>query len=619
MFVTALSLFRVACLFALVTAATAAELPPAERWLPTNTVAFVTVPDARAVRTAWTTQASGRLWSDPAMRPFRAHAETEARRLFWGPIARLTGWQASALVELAEGQVTMALVDESGPRGGALELKQVLLLEAAGRTAELEAWLGRRDPKNPGSSVSLQGVDFLHIPLAAEVVDEALRSILPEIDALPAQREPASKSLPLFVGRTDAVLLASTSSNALTHVLQRLAEPPQPVSTTNLSNHGSLMHGSLIVPPFLKSLSLTPLALGGFASPDDGPSLARIASALGLNQIRQATFSIRSGPEGWSVDFRLAVPPSARSGLFALFSLSPLNSGPPPFIPADVQSFARARFSGPGSWTSFEKIVRDIDPAFLGVLQLFTGYAGKTEDADFDFQKGVIDLLGDDWVSASVPSGVPGTFKSLLLVGSPKPLELLEGFHRVVSPTYLATFFPPDSPAPLRTDHWVHGQRVTTLSLPPMPWLDGSTGAVHFAQRHGYLALATDLGALAGFLGTNPPPALAQQAGLRENALRAGGSSGGYFAYADERTTAARFFAALAQSSHTLSEHVPWIAFSPTATRFVAGIEAWIEPGTVPPFSQVESHFGTRITTARITSAGLEWTTFRPFPPPAGP
>ncbi len=612
-------MIRIACFLGVVTCAAGAALPPAEQWLPTHTVAFVSVPDTRAARTSWAAQSPGRLWSDPAMAPFRAHVETEARRLFWEPLARLTGFQASALTDLAEGQVTIAWVDESGPRSQALELRQVLVVEAAGRDAELQAWLARRDPKVPGSTSAIQGIDFLQLSLAPEAVDEALRSILPDIDEAPARGEPRSATLPLWVGRRDSVLLASTSSNALAQVLLRLAEPPRPEAPMPASPAGVMLHGNLVVPPFLKSLSLTPLALGGFASPDDGPSLARIAAAVGLNQIRQASFSIRSGPEGWYSDFRLAVPPSARTGLFSLLALAPLESGPPAFIPADAESFVRARFSGPGAWSALEKIVRDIDPAFLGVLQLFTGYAGKTEDADFDFQKGVIELLGDDWMAASVPHGVPRTFGNLMLVGSPKPQELLQGFRRVASPTYLATFFPPDSPAPQRWEQLVQGQPVTTVAMPPMPWLEGATGAVHFAQRHGYVAMATDLGALAGFLGTNPPPALAQQPQLREGALRAGGTSGGYFSYADEKPTAARFFAAFARSSHALSEHVPWIAFSPTATRLVAGMEAWIEPGTVPPFSKVESHFGSRVTTARMTPAGLEWTTFRPLPRPVVP
>jgi hypothetical protein len=607
-------MIRIACFLGVITWAAGAALPPAEQWLPTHTVAFASVPDARAARASWASQSPGRLWADPAMAPFRAHLETEARRLFWEPIARLTGFQASALADLAEGQATIAWVDESGPRSSALELRQVLLLEATGREAELEAWFERRDPKVPGSTASIQGINFLQLSLTPEALDEALRSILPDIDEAPARGEPRSTTLPLWVGRRDALLLASTSSNALAQVLLRLAEPPRAEAPTPPTPAGVILYGNLVVPPFLRSLSLTPLALGGLASPDDGPSLARIAAALGLNQIRQASFSVRSGPEGWYTDFRLAVPPSARTGLLALFSLAPQESGPPPFIPADAERFARARFSGPGAWSALEKIVRDIDPAFLGVLQLFTGYAGKTEDADFDFQKGVIDLLGDDWMTARVPTGVPKTFGNLMLVGSPKPQELLQGFRRVASPTYLATFFPPDSPAPQRWEQRVHGQQVTTVSMPPMPWLDGATGAVHFAQRHGYVAMATDLGALAGFLGTNPPPALAQQPNLRETARRAGGTGGGYFSYADEKPTAARFFAAFAKSSQALSEHVPWIAFSPTATRLVAGMEAWIEPGTVPPFSKVESHFGTRITTARMTPAGLEWTTFRPLP-----
>lgn len=595
-------------------------VPDASRWLPTNTVAFVSIPDARAARAAWPQQSPGRLWADPAMGPFRAHAEAEAGRLFWGPLTQLTGFHAAKLPSLAEGQVTLAVVDENGPQGETLDLRPVLLLDAAGRAPELDAWFTNRNPAVAGSTVSIQGIPFLHLSLEASAVDEALRSILPEIEETPERAASAPGTVSLFVGRRETQLLASTSSNALARVLLRLAAPPAPSPTPGAGTLPSLLHGTVMVPPLLRSLSITPLRLGGLAPPDTGPSVARIAAALGLNQLRQASFAIRGATNGWHLDFRLAAPAAARTGVFGMFGLNATNAGPPSFVPAESQGFARARFSGPAAWAGLEKMVRDVDPAFLGVLQLFTGYAGKTEDADFDFQKGVIDLLGDDWITATVPTGQARSFGNLLVIGSPKAPELLSGLRLVASPTYLATFFPPDSPtAPQRSELRIQGQPVTSVSFPPLPWGDGATGAVHFAQKQGYVAFSTDLDAMSVFLATNPPPPLSERPGIRNGLSLAGGTAGGYVAYTDERPTAARFFGAFSRSAHALSEHLPWIALSPTATRFVAGMEGWIDPKQVPSFEKVAPHFGHRFTSGRMTPEGFEFTTFRPQPAPGSP
>ncbi|MBL9127745.1 MAG: hypothetical protein JNL97_08865, partial [Verrucomicrobiales bacterium] len=240
------------------------------------------------------------------------------------------------------------------------------------------------------------------------------------------------------------------------------------------------------------------------------------------------------------------------------------------------------------------------------------GYAGKTEDADFDFEKGVIELLGDDWIATTLPAGPSNAPAPLLLVGSPKAPQLYHGLRLVASPAYLATFFPPDVPAPTRTESVVRGQTVATVALPPMPWYDGATGIVHFAQHRGYVAISTALPALAGFLDTNAVPALAGHPNFVELTRRVGGAGGGYFAYVDERRAAATRWKSLADSPQTLFEDRAWIALSPTALRLAAGVENWTNPKLLPPFERVSDYFGPRVTTGRSTSNALEFVTFRP-------
>lgn len=606
-------------------------MPPAERWLPTNTVAFVTAPDAGKLRAAWESQAPGRLWADPAMDGFRAHTVGAAEQGFWEPLSKLTGLQLARLPSLAEGQVTLALVEESdlgdgaGVTGAGLPWRQVLLLDAGKRSEELAAWLAGRDPKVPGSQISISGIDFLHLRLPSESVDAVMRKILPEIEPESERALPPAAFHSLFVGRKDSTLLASTSSNALVRILDVLAESPPTAAAAPQPSDPTpdprVLHGTLVVPPFLRSLSVSPLALGGLAGPDSGPSVAGIAAAFGLNQLRSLSLAIRSGAEGWHADLQLAMPASSRKGIFGMFSLVAADSTPPPSIPAEAETFVRARFAGKTAWNLFEGSVREVDSAFLGVLQLFTGYAGKTEDADFDFQKGLIDLLGNDWMHATLPTGNRGDSASLALIGSPNAADLFKAFRLVAAPTYLATFFPPGAPNPKRTDRLLEGRPITSIALPPMPWTDGSNGAVHvhFTHQDSHVGFSSDAGVIESLVSSPTRKPLAERPGLREAILQAGGGGNGYLAYTDERRTAAKFFRAFSRSSHALTERLPWIALSPTALRFVAGVESWIDPAQVPPFEQVAAHFGDRITSGKTTREGFEWTTFRPRPASAAP
>jgi len=594
-----------------------AELPIPEAWLPTNTLAFLTIPDASALESAWSSFPPGRLWADPAMAAFRNHAESATVHDVEAPISEITGLPLGELPALARGQVTLAWIDESATRATNFTLRPLFLLDAGTNVAALDAWLRNPPPGKPASGVQIRGVPFSRRLLPRTELQPIWDRVFPKLEEM---RSPASASdatpLSLFVGRSDSHLLASTSTNALANALERLANGAQPRVPPTAVLPGTLLRGSLSIPPLLRLLSSTPLSIGALTGPDAGPSFARIAAALGITQLRQVQAAVRSDAAGWYVDWRLAIPEGARKGLFAMLPFQPLDAAPPAFIPALCQEFLRLRIPGAPAWGHLEGLLKDIDPALLGVLQIFTGYAGKTDDADFDFYKGIIDRLGNDWIWAKVPAAGPSGSASLLVVGSPKADELLHGVRLVASPTYLATFFPPDTPPPHRTQRTVQGQSVTSIELPPMPWSHGATGAFHFAERQGFVAFASDLTALSGFLAPHAPSSLAQHPAFRDAARRVGGTDHGYFGFSDERPTGARLFEAYRRSPHALSQHFSWIAISPTATGIMVGLEDRLDGSLLPPFEKVATHFGPRFTRGKSTPDALEWTTFRPTTTP---
>ena len=594
-----------------------AELPIPESWLPTNTLAFLTIPDASALKSSWKTLPPGRLWSDPSMAAFRNHAESATSHDVEAPLSELTGFPLNELPGLAHGQVTLAWIDESAARSTNLTLRPLFLLDAGPNVGALDAWLKNPPPNKPASGIQIRGVPFARRILPRSELQAVWDRVFPRLEET---TKPVSSSdttpLSLFVGRSQSHLLASTSTNALADALDRLAKVTPPGVPPSAALPGTLLRGSLAIPPWLRLLSSTPLTIGALTGPDAGPSVARIAAALGVTRLRQVQAAVRADTSGWYVDWQLNIPAGARQGLFAVFPFQPLDAAPPAFVPVRCLDFLRLRIPGAPAWAQLEGMLKDIDPALLGVLQIFTGYAGKTDDADFDFYKGIIDRLGDDWTWAKVPTQSPSGSASLLVVASPKAEELLHGVRLVASPTYLATFFPPDSPPPHRMQSTFQGHSITSIELPPMPWSHGATGAFHFAQRNGLVAFSSDLTALSGFLATNAPSPLAQHPAFREAARRVGGTDHGYFSFSDERPTGARLFEAFRRSPHALSQHFSWIAISPTATGIVIGLEDRLDGSLLPPFEAVATHFGPRFTSGRSTPDGLEWTTFRPATTP---
>jgi len=86
-----------------------AALPASESLLPASTWAFVTSPNTQATKQALT-RGVAELWHDPAMQPFRDHAEKIIMERYLGPWEKRIGFNLKELVGLVEGQTTLALV-----------------------------------------------------------------------------------------------------------------------------------------------------------------------------------------------------------------------------------------------------------------------------------------------------------------------------------------------------------------------------------------------------------------------------------------------------------------------------------------------------------------------------
>jgi hypothetical protein len=624
-----------------------AAVAPAEQWLPAETAAYVTVSSASTARLEARRQAPLSLWSDPAFRPFRARFEAQLEARLLGPLSAVTGLPVGGLLALAEGQFTVALLPPTPRNASTDPLEPLLLLDAGAGAPELARLLAAaRTPAAPAAAGTARPeitesrwreVPVVTFSVPGDRLDAVFEGAFPRHE--PTRPEPrATPVLPfrIHTAQLGSVLVAGTQSNRVAEVLARLSTPAPasapsaagaPFAAESARFTNTLVHGWLDGPALLRHLTNHPPSLfAGLARA--GIGLPRAVDALGLNQLRSASFTTRAGPGGWANEFHLAIPARARKGLFAFLQVLPLDAAPPPWVDAEVVSFRRVRLPGPGAWAALERFLRDLDPAFLGVLQLFTGYAGKTEDPNFDFQRGLIDRLGDDWMVLSARPANNRAAGEMLLHASPAAPALHGALRSVTAPGFLATFLPPDAPSPVREDQDLPGGRLTSLALTNAPWTETGAEQLHIGARTNLVLLSHGPALPAAFL--TPAqllPArspLAALPALVDALPQVGGTGGGWFEYGSERQAVLDALRTITESDEPLRDVLRWAAISDTATRVLAGLGSWMDFALLPPAPQVARHFHIRVQGGQAGPEGLRLTTFRPrspdpIPPPTPP
>ena len=83
-----------------------AAIAPAENLLPSDTLAFVTVPDCNAFRAAAKTSPQMMFWNDPAMKPFHDKFMAKLTEKFIAPLEKDLGIKVDDFLSPLQGQFT---------------------------------------------------------------------------------------------------------------------------------------------------------------------------------------------------------------------------------------------------------------------------------------------------------------------------------------------------------------------------------------------------------------------------------------------------------------------------------------------------------------------------------
>jgi len=611
----------------LLTAATSqAATLPAEKLLGPDTLAVVTVPDwVKAEKES--ANSPGRLfWGDESMKAIKDKFVAQVRKELIEPLEKELGITFKDYAGLAQGQVTFAFTlknqgPEKEPKPGFL-----LLMDSGSHSADLEESLGSLrqkwvDSGKPVRKVSIRDIEFNAVKLAAADFEKLAQSIAP--GAPVPEEEPDADaegdSVEIIIGQAGPLLLCGLDQTDLEQVLARqsggdlrtLAD--NPIYSRAHAQHfrNSLGHFWLN----LKSIVTTiqegnPDPSSSVESPDTNPlvpSAGKIISALGFDRLECLSMAMEIQPDGGLVTGELRAPGAVQKGIFKMLAFQPKESSPPPFVPADITSFARCRLDLQTVWKTFESTLTELAPPMAGIMAMLVDNAGKDQDPNFDLRKNLIANLGDDLITyekaprQQTLEGLNSPPK-MVLIQSPKADELANAIKALTS-------LMPESNARVREREFL-GRTVYSMSLPETFDADGNVirNTLTYVASGSYVALSTDTGIVEEYLRGRPAKSLREEAGLTRAAEKVGGYNSGFFGFENDRETMRNAFTILKKESGTLETLFGELLEG-------GSLKDWIDLSLLPSFDKVEKYFLYSVYAMKFGDEGLTFKAYTPNPP----
>ena len=610
---------------ALCPGALAAVLPP-EKLLPKDTVLLVTVPDSRTAWSLLTNSPYGRLWQDPAIKPFKDKFMDKFTSDVLTPLQRSLGIPWAACRGLAQGQATFALLPITQPDKPENRLAKIFLLDTKDRAAQLRTNLAdfRQKWVADGKAMKTQKVrdiDFTTLMLAPDEL--SWDKILAPPNRAAAEGNATDKlaagKAQITFGQADSLLLVSDSAQAIEKVLSRQAGgllPALEEQPAFQADFAARLRGA----PFYAWVNIKDLIDLLARAPADDPDETGGAPALkpdsplvlsGLTGLTSASFTYRGLPEGLSARLFIGAPEGGRRGLLEALVGEAKDSNPPAFVPSDVTKFWRWRINIPHSWSQIEARLKEFNPQYASVINFILQSAGKDKDANYDLKSELLGNLGDDIIHyEKAPRGNSlGDLKSapsLYLIGSPNAGKLATALKTGLS--FLGA----------AKEREFLGRQIYTLTTGPQ----GSSPphSFSFAGSGGYVALSSDPEILEEFLRSDDSKgkALGDMPGLAGAAQKAGGMGTGLFGF-DNQDLAMRVLLELLRTQPVTAQDILGTA-SGLPPAWNAGDEAaklreWADFSLLPPYDAISQYFYFSVFAGGFSPEGFTMNFFAPTPP----
>jgi hypothetical protein len=631
-----------------------AEIPPAEKILPADTLVVFSLPDYGRPQTNRPATAQMQFWRDPAMKPFREKFMGKFQSELVGPLERELGVGLTNFTALARGQFTLAVV----PNGwlALLDTGTNASLLATNLATLKHKWT---DAGKPLKTEKLHGADFTILVLVSNDFTATLNNlagaapapVVPDAgpDATPEPKPAAAAPAELYVGQKDSLLIAGTSSRAIEKVLSAMTGGDAPTLGEQpgfeadrlalFRDADFYLWANTKVLFDLLNKSVAP------GDPDQGNSGSsmlpirrdKVIPATGLAELRTLGYSAHPAGAGKSAQLLLAVPETARTGLLSVLAGEARETSPPSFVPAEVVSYTRWRLNGPKTWNALEKALNEVSPQLLGGLNfalMTAGAAAKEKDPDYDLKQVLVSNLGDDIISyqkaprsqALADLAAP---PSIFLISSPQPEKLLNAAKNLFA--ILNRRGDPPS------EREFLGRKIYSIGLGAAQLANGDkTGprALNLASANGYVAISMDSATLEEFLrsGEKPGKPLREVAGFAAAGQQVGGDGTSYFSYENQRETMRTTFALYKQFGNgggggpapSLLDLVMTLAGpgelasvgSPAGLLgMVTGVKyfkGWADVSLLPDYDQVAKYFNFTVSAGSATPEGLALKVYAP-------
>jgi hypothetical protein len=604
----------------------AAVLPP-EKLLPKDTVLVVTAPDWPKARSFLTNSPYGRLWQDPAFRPFKDKFIDKFTTDALTPLEQSLGIKFSDYRDLAQGEVTFAVLPVAQKENPDRHFSQLLLIDTKGHASQLKTNLASITKKwiDAGKSFKTQKIREVEFTtLIVSPSDLSWNKIFPKIKPEPADdgaSKPPEKNTEITFGQIDSLLVAADSPAVIEKVLTLqqggllapLAEEPSFQADFEARLRGAPCYCWFNVKALMAAVTAAPA--GGDEEAAGVLKLKSLLNVTGLDSVTSACLSCQELPDGAAAQFFIGAPESKRGGLLKVLASETKDANPPPFVPAGAVKFWRWRVNIPHSWALLETMMNDLNPQFNRVVDFILQNAGKDKDEHYDLKSELLSNLGDDVINyEKAPSaGALSDLKSppaIYLIGSPNPGKLASAMTVALGIMAQGSGGVKEREFLGRTIHSV------TFGAPE----NTAAQTVSFSGSGGYVAMSSNAGILEEYLRSNDSKSktLMETEGLASAAQNVGGFSTGWFGYENQNQNMRPAFELLRKQRPTVTDVLgtPAIAGSMTvAEQIVSKVLDWSDFSVLPPFDAVSKYFHYSVYAGHFSPEGFTLRIFAPTPP----
>jgi hypothetical protein len=599
-----------------------AAIPPAESLLPADTLAFFTVPDFAAARTAAKASPGWMFWDDPAMKPFHDKLLAKWNEQYVAPLERDLGVKVSDFSDLLQGQLTLAVTANGSNGHDDIPPGLLLLLDAKGQSDSLKTNLAVLIKKWTDAGRALRtekfhGLSFTVAPLTSNDFAGLFPKKSPPADS---ERDPAkpAKAGEIYLTQFNTLLVAGNSPKVVEPVAAHLTGGSAPAIADNAVFASDKLSQFRENPEYFgwfngkglfDLLGQATADTGGEDSPaPSGLATMKVFAALGVTGIKSASFALRENHDGSQVTLHINAPESERTGLLKIIALAPRDASVPPFVPADATKFTRARIDGKQTWAELQKLVLALPngQAILNGIIMAANSQGQQKTPGFDIRTDLFGNLNDDIVTYQKPV----TGDALADLASPPTLYLLAVSNPETAINAVKTLAtigsPQDSNAKPRE---FLGRKIYSVALRPatVPGGGSQPRSLYISSCGGYLALSSNNGILEEFLrnADGQTKSLRDNAGLSSLMQHLGGAGGGLFGYENQRETMRVTFKVVKNT----------IVADETMKIFPPAVREWLDLSLLPDYDAVSKYFYLSAFAGSANSDGLTFKVFTPRPP----